>query len=260
MNKKLSIITINYNNLEGLKRTVESVVNQTWQEFEYIIIDGGSTDGSAEYIETQSNHFDYWVSEPDKGIYNAMNKGIAKATGEYLLFLNSGDHLNDSAVLQKIHIHLKDKEMVYFNIREIRGNSMWVKKSPQEITFSHMFRFTIPHQSTFIRKSLFQRTGMYDENLKIVSDWKFFILAFSKFNATYIYIDDDFSTYYLDGISTHEHNLSQMLGEREYVFDSEFSIFKNETNEYLKLKFIIYNLKKSKKMKWLIKLGFLNDF
>lgn len=260
MPTKLTIITINYNNLEGLKRTMESVINQTWQEFEYIVIDGGSTDRSAEYIESQNGNIDYWVSEPDKGIYNAMNKGIAKATGEYLLFLNSGDHLNDSTVLEKINVHLKDEEMIYFNIREIRGNSMWIKKCPQEITFSHLFRFTIPHQSTFIQKSLFERVGLYDENLKIVSDWKFFILAFSKYNATYIYVDDDFSTYYLDGISTHEHNLNQMLAEREYVFDSEFSIFKNEAKEYLKLKFIIGNLKKSRKIKWLIKLGFLNDF
>lgn len=86
MNKRLSIITINYNNLEGLKKTVESVVNQTWQEFEYIVIDGGSTDGSATYLESQNDKITYWVSEPDKGIYSAMNKGIAKATGEYLLF------------------------------------------------------------------------------------------------------------------------------------------------------------------------------
>jgi glycosyltransferase involved in cell wall biosynthesis len=75
---KLSIITINYNNLDGLKRTFESVVNQTWQEFEYIIIDGGSTDGSAEFIESQAGNIDYWVSEPDRGIYNAMNKRILK--------------------------------------------------------------------------------------------------------------------------------------------------------------------------------------
>ena len=77
---KLTIITINFNNLEGLKRTIESVVNQTWQEFEYIVIDGGSTDESAQYIEIQSANIDYWVSEPDAGIYNAMNKGIAKAS------------------------------------------------------------------------------------------------------------------------------------------------------------------------------------
>lgn len=257
---KITIITINYNNLEGLKRTVESVVNQTWREFEFIVIDGGSADGSAAYIESESGNIDYWVSEPDKGIYNAMNKGIAKATGEYLLFLNSGDHLNDSLVLQKNYGHLIDKEIVYFNSKEIRENSIRIKKCPENITFSYMFRDTIPHQSTFLRKSLFERIGLYDENLEIVSDWKFFIMAFSKYNATYVYVDDIFSTFYLDGISSHEHNLSQMLEEREYVFDSEFSIFKNETNEYLKLKFIIGNLKKSKKIKWLIKLGLLNDF
>ena len=81
MNKKLSIVTINYNNLEGLIKTMESVVNQTWKEFEFIVIDGGSTDGSAAYIESQSGNIDYWVSEKDAGIYNAMNKGIARATG-----------------------------------------------------------------------------------------------------------------------------------------------------------------------------------
>jgi glycosyltransferase involved in cell wall biosynthesis len=257
---KLTIITINYNNLEGLKRTVESVVNQTWKEFEYVVIDGGSTDGSAAYIESQSDKIDYWVSEPDSGIYNAMNKGIAKATGEYLLFLNSGDHLNDSSVLGKIHIHLNEKEIVYFNIKEIGENSIRIKKCPQEITFSYLFKFAIPHQSTFIRKSLFERIGQYDEKLEIVSDWKFFIIAFSKYNATYKYIDGDFSTFYFDGISSHNDNYQQIQEERQLVFDTEFSIFKNDTNEYLKLKFIINNLKKSKKIKWLIKLGLLNDF
>ena len=115
---KLTIITINYNNLEGLKRTVESVLNQTWQEFEYIVIDGGSNDGSAEYIESQSEHIDYWVSEPDKGIYNAMNKGIAKARGEYLLFLNSGDHLYSAKVLEENYGKIADFDLIYFNLRK----------------------------------------------------------------------------------------------------------------------------------------------
>jgi len=85
----LSIITINFNNLEGLKRTVESVIHQSWKEFEYIIIDGGSTDGSAEYIQEMNAHFDYWVSEPDRGIYHVMNEGILFYNGLFLLFLNS---------------------------------------------------------------------------------------------------------------------------------------------------------------------------
>lgn len=80
---KLSIITINYNNLQGLRNTFQSVISQTWQEFEWIVIDGGSTDGGKELLEEHQEKFSYWVSEPDKGIYNAMNKGISHANGEY---------------------------------------------------------------------------------------------------------------------------------------------------------------------------------
>ena len=88
---KLSIITVNLNNLEGLKKTYESVVCQTFTDYEWLVIDGGSTDGSREFIEQHQNKFAYWCSEPDKGIYNAMNKGIVRAKGEYLNFMNSGD-------------------------------------------------------------------------------------------------------------------------------------------------------------------------
>ena len=89
MSRKLSIITVNYNNLQGLQKTISSVLNQTWKEFEYIVIDGASTDGSVDFLENQGKYLDYWVSEPDKGVYQAMNKGIKKAKGEYLLFLKT---------------------------------------------------------------------------------------------------------------------------------------------------------------------------
>lgn len=88
---KLSIITVNLNNLEGLKKTYDSVVCQTFTDYEWLVIDGGSTDGSREFIEQHQDKFAYWCSEPDKGIYNAMNKGIVRAKGEYLNFMNSGD-------------------------------------------------------------------------------------------------------------------------------------------------------------------------
>ena len=96
------IITINYNDAAGLKKTIDSVINQTYTEFEYIIIDGGSSDSSLQIIKENANQINYWVSETDKGIYNAMNKGIEAAKGEYLLFLNSGDYLLDSLVLKKV--------------------------------------------------------------------------------------------------------------------------------------------------------------
>ena len=115
----ISIITVNLNNLEGLKRTMTSVFEQTWQEYEYIIIDGGSTDGSKEYIESFSDKISVWVSEPDAGIYNGMNKGIKVANGEYLLFLNSGDHLFDNRVLDTNRKFLTLYDLVYFNLNVI---------------------------------------------------------------------------------------------------------------------------------------------
>ncbi|MFT4805390.1 MAG: glycosyltransferase involved in cell wall biosynthesis, partial [Psychroserpens sp.] len=99
---KLSIITINFNNAVGLKKTIESVVNQTSNDFEYIVIDGGSNDGSVDVIKEYEAKVSYWVSEVDKGIYHAMNKGILLAKGDYLEFLNSGDILVNETVIQKI--------------------------------------------------------------------------------------------------------------------------------------------------------------
>src|SRR5690606_22317295 len=102
---KLSIVTINLNNLVGLQKTMQSVFNQTFTDYEYIVIDGGSTDGSKEYIEKHTNKLVYWVSEKDGGVYEAMNKGIIKATGEYCNFLNSGDYFWNNSVLEKSLVH-----------------------------------------------------------------------------------------------------------------------------------------------------------
>ena len=97
---KLSIITINYNHKEGLLKTIKSVVNQTYHDIEYIVIDGGSTDGSKEYIESKQEYINQWVSEKDHGVYNAMNKAIRMAQGEYCIFMNSGDHFFSSQSLE----------------------------------------------------------------------------------------------------------------------------------------------------------------
>lgn len=234
MNQKLTIITINYNNLEGLRRTVESVINQTWQEFEYIIIDGGSTDGSATYIESQSEHFDYWVSEPDKGIYNAMNKGVAKATGEYLLFLNSGDHLYSNSVIEKNVHQIEKYDLIYFNWQVIGDKFSNIVAFPEKLRFSFMFFGYLPHPSTFIKKELFDTVGLYDENLKIVSDWKFMMLALFIHRCSYKQINETVSTFYLGGISSitdfsNERNLVLNEYFSEYVLD--YSLFLDSDNK-----------------------------
>jgi glycosyltransferase involved in cell wall biosynthesis len=221
---KLSIITINYNNLEGLKKTLTSIVNQTCKEFEYIVIDGGSTDGSKAFIESHSDIIDYWVSEPDNGIYNAMNKGILKASGEYVLFLNSGDHFFDNDVLNKNIQYIQKYDLIYFDLQMISASSTKIASYPDNLRFSDLYFGSLPHPATFIKKTLFEKVGCYDENLKIVSDWKFFIVALFKYHCTYIKINGTLTTFYADGISSKKDNLlerNQVLNDcfKEYILD-----------------------------------------
>ncbi|MBF4465656.1 glycosyltransferase family 2 protein [Flavobacterium sp. LC2016-12] len=257
---KLTIITINYNNLNGLKKTVESVVNQTWQEFEYIVIDGGSKDGSADYIERHSDKIDYWISEPDNGIYNAMNKGIAKANGEYLLFLNSGDHFYDNATLYENHHKINNFDLIYFNILYVDQKESKNVSYPDILDFSFFYTGTLCHQSTIIKKELFDIVGLYDEDLKIVADWKFFILALFKFNCSYQKVNKTLATYYLDGLSSDNKNAILIYKEREAVLNSNFAGHINDIKQMLKIKGTLSSLKKSKKIQFLVKLGFLRKF
>src|SRR5476651_1326552 len=113
---KLSIITINFNNAVGLKKTIESLIKQQYREFQFIIIDGGSVDSSVDIIKEYADVIDYWVSEPDTGIYQAMNKGIREANGKYLMFLNSGDYLFENTTLQKMAPILCGEDIVYGNL------------------------------------------------------------------------------------------------------------------------------------------------
>ena len=131
--QKLSIITINYNNFEGLNRTLKSVINQNLKNFEYIVIDGGSTDGSKELIEKYADKISYWVSEPDRGIYHAMNKGIVKASGEYLLFMNSGDLFYNNFILNEVIDDISKYDLIYFDILIRDGNKEYPKVSPKNL-------------------------------------------------------------------------------------------------------------------------------
>jgi glycosyltransferase involved in cell wall biosynthesis len=257
----ISIITINYNNHLGLECTVESVQNQTYTNFEHIIIDGGSADGSKEYLESQNDKINYWISEPDNGIYNAMNKGIKVAKGEYLFFLNSGDDFVNSKALQSIAQSLSGEDIIYFNINQVSNfRKVKVKQVPSELSFSYLYHDLPPHQSTFIKKKLFNDYGNYDESLKIVADWKFLILALLKYNATYKHIDKVFTNFYLGGVSSNSESFKLMQAEREIVLNKEFPILLNDLKYKYTLERIIRGLRKSKKIQLLIKLGLINKF
>lgn len=258
MKKKISIITINRNNLAGLQRTVESVVNQTWKEFEYLVIDGGSTDGSAEYIRSHNGNIDYWISEPDNGIYNAMNKGIAKATGEYLLFLNSGDHFFNDEVLLQNHKNLKLKDLIYFNLNVVGLHENYIKIYPDHLSFLYFTKDTLPHPATFIRRSLFYEVGVYDETYSIVSDWKFFLESKCKFECSSCRIDTTLSTFYLDGLSSDPRNREKIVKERLKVLDLGFTTNIGTENQFCKKKGEVYKSNKLKFATWLNRFRFLS--
>lgn len=173
---KLSIITINLNNKDGLQKTIDSVVSQTFKDFEWIVIDGGSTDGSKELLEQYADHFAYWVSEPDKGIYNAMNKGIKVAKGEYLQFLNSGDWLWEKDVLSKAFSEKADDDILYgsYEMWSEKAGDYEVENPPEKLSLSFLVHHWLGHGASFIRREVIANR-LYDERLRIASDWKFFI-------------------------------------------------------------------------------------
>lgn len=216
--KKFSIITVNYNNCEGLRKTIESVVNQTYKDFEYIIIDGGSTDGSVDVIREYAGRIDYWVSEPDKGIYNAMNKGILKATGEYLNFMNSGDCFYDNEVLNDFSKYGEDvvlgkykKESCEFGLGHVYD----------DVTMIDLCKGSFNHQSAFMRRILFEN-NLYDEHYKIVSDWKFFIDVLIFKNCSFRNVNRIVVSYDMTGISSLSKEKS--LQERDVVLQQMLPI------------------------------------
>lgn len=218
MRMKLSIITVNLNNREGLQKTIDSVVSQSFKDFEWIVIDGGSTDGGKELIEQYAELFSYWVSEPDKGIYNAMNKGIKASHGDYLLFLNSGDYLFESTTLEKVVQSGLDADVVYGNIVVDKGKTKEVCKNPDMVTLGTFVYETINHSGcAFIRRGLFEECGLYDESLRIVSDWKFFLQAIGMGDATVKHVDLLISVFGADGIGTIQKELH--CEERKMVLE-----------------------------------------
>lgn len=195
----ISIITINRNNREGLLKTIQSVVSQTVPPDEFIIIDGASTDGSADLLAQYAGHITYSVSEPDKGIYNAMNKGVAAAKADYCIFMNSGDCFCDIDVIRKFKDSGVDADIICGNAK-ILEDPPRIKKPFEEITLRTLYSGSICHQSALIRTRLL-REHPYDEALKIVADRKFFLQTLVLEGASYSTFDINIVDYDINGFS-----------------------------------------------------------
>lgn len=215
---KYTVVTLNLNNVEGLKKSVDSVLSQTYTDYEYLVIDGGSNDGSKEFLE-KTQGISYWVSEPDKGIYNAMNKSIRLAKGDYIIFINSGDWFYNNQVLEKAAPYLK-ADFYIGNAIEILNETESLSISPSNLTLDTLLNsFSIHHQATFTKTALLKEHP-YNENNKIVSDWEYILRQWFLYQKKYVHLDMTISYYPLDGISYTNKELS--LWEREKVINEIF--------------------------------------
>ena len=212
--KPLSIITVNLDDKSGLSRTVESVKSQNFHDFEFIIIDGGSKDGSLEVIKENETLIDYWVSEKDSGIYNAMNKGINKASGKYILFLNSGDYLLSKDALS-IDFKTITQDIVYGHLTHNNNNVLNTSAYKDNIDLGFFFVSTLPHGSTFIKRELFLNYGLYKTDYIIVSDWIFFLERIVIDSCSTLNLNKAVSVFTLGGISTRPENKDLVTQERD---------------------------------------------
>ena len=186
-----------------VKQNCNSIIGQSYTDYEYIIIDGGSTDGSVDIIKEYHDHISYWVSEKDNGVYHAMNKGVTQAHGEYLIFMNSGDCFHASDVLYAVAQYQED----IICGKVFKGDSTIPSgHNRPEISLKDLMRGSLPHQAMFIRKELLVKHP-YDENYKIVSDWKFCLETMILDNCSFRNIDVIVADYDTSGISTNSNGL-----------------------------------------------------
>lgn len=216
---KLSIITVNLNNRNGLQKTIDSVVSQTFRDFEWIVIDGGSTDGSKELIEHYADHFAYWVSEPDKGIYNAMNKGIKVAKGDYLQFLNSGDILHSNHVFEDVGIEGFTVDVISGLTRRMDNGQNLIDHEDNLVL--QLLWISLNHQGTFIKREVFENF-QYDERFRIVSDWKFWWDSIVFGERSFKRIDTVVADVEVGGVSMNPQFNAIKHSEREGVLKSYF--------------------------------------
>ena len=262
---KLSIITITYNNAEGLRKTLASVASQTFRDFEHIIVDGGSTDESVEIIreyadneairqagyeairqenskadkQASSPHHlitsspIIWISEKDRGIYDAQNKGIRLAHGEYCYFLNAGDTFCKNDVLERMFSPnslisssplTSTPDILYGNEIIVDGNGqrVGIARGVANPSFVDLYNSCMKHQASFIRRELFDQYGMYDDTMRVCADfdWFFRVIAFHD-EVTLLYKDVDIAYFENTGLSYHAPELCAK--ERQQILDRYMS-------------------------------------
>lgn len=201
----ITVVTVCYNAVTSLENTIRSVLGQSYSNIEYIVIDGGSNDGTKEVIERYAKHLSYWVSEPDSGIYDAMNKAIAKASGDWIVFMNAGDFFIDQDVVSNVIPYLDESVSIFHgNIVKVYDyhKEKGCQLGKEKIDLVDFFYGTIDHQAAFIRRTLFEEYGYYDTSYQLAADWLFFMKVIGIHHEPHKYVNMDIAYFQMDGKST----------------------------------------------------------
>ncbi|TWR30401.1 glycosyltransferase [Mucilaginibacter pallidiroseus] len=237
MKPTLSVITVVYNNVRDIGITLQSVTGQTYDAIEYIVVDGASTDGTLVVIERYSNHIRRFVSEPDKGIYDAMNKGLKLATGDYVIFMNSGDEFYDNNTVEKVFATADDADIYYGETEMINDarQSLGQRRHTAPKTFTwrgFKYGMSISHQAIYIRRSLVEP---YNPAYQLSADIDWIITAAKKARKI-IRVDGYVAKYLVGGMSKAEHK--QSLLERFDIMKRHYGLLPTVFNHFI----IAFNL------------------
>lgn len=205
---KISVITVSYNSARTIERTLQCVADQDWEDVEHIVIDGASTDGTKQILEHYLRHLAYFVSEPDSGIYDAMNKGLAHATGDVICFLNADDHYASSNVLSKVAFQMRDcnldalmGDVGFFHERDSKRMVRRYRSdrfSPSRLAWGWM----PAHPALFLRKEVFHHVGLFKTNYRIAGDFEFIVRAFRGHALRYLHVPEVLVNMQTGGVST----------------------------------------------------------
>ncbi len=241
---KISVVTVCYNAANLIEETIKSVTTQTLPEMEYIVIDGGSTDGTTDIIRKYSDKITYWISEKDKGIYDAMNKGIVKSSGDYIIFMNAGDRFANSDVLSSVAPHLGHHTVVSGHWNSCYSNGNVKHASPKSLE-SLKVEMPICHQATFI-KSSYHKKHPFDTSFRLSADYDFFYNAWRN-DETFSFISETIVDF-LEAEGASADNITASVMERAKAWKGE----KNLLPRKLILKYQICRIKTVKLLKSII--------
>lgn len=205
---KVSIVTVVYNNVNTIRDAIQSVLSQTYADIEYIIIDGRSTDGTVDIIQSYGNAISKFLSEPDHGIYDAMNKGLKLATGDIVGILNSDDFYSDENVIKKIVTVFEENRVdsVFADLIYVKPNDLTTTTRYYDSSYFSPDKFKYgwmpAHPTFFVKRRIYQQYGLFDTTYKIAADYELLTRFLGKYHISYSYIKEPLVTMRLGGIST----------------------------------------------------------